>query len=604
MNKYPLAGARSAPDGTTTFRLWAPFRKEVALVLPDQTLPMKAVAEGYWELTVTDIYPGARYLYLLDGALQRPDPASRWQPEGVHGPSAIPDETFVFTDQHWKGLAATELIIYEIHTGTFSAPGTFSGIREKLDYLKELGITAIELMPVAQFPGERNWGYDGVYPFAVQNSYGTPDDLKMLVNAAHALGIAVILDVVYNHQGPEGNYFYDYGPYFTGRYKTPWGDAINFDEPWCDGVRGFYLQNALMWLEEFHIDGLRLDAVHAFSDNSAIHFTQELSVAVKELEARTGMRKLLIGEIDLNNPRFIDPVEAGGYGLDAQWADEFHHALHSRLTGEQQGYYEDFGSIEHLRHAFENAYVYTGEYSVHRKRRFGRKPVNNPFHQFVVFAQNHDQIGNRMMGERLSVLLSFEALKLAAATVLLSPFIPLLFMGEEYGEKNPFLFFTSHGDADLIKAVREGRQQEFAHTGEAPDPQDTHTFAQSKLSWQTAEGHHAALLRYYKELLLLRKNTPALLNTAREATRVHHTNSEDLLVLERSKDAAALLIVFNAGITSHELSYTTYGKLRLLFDSAALAFNGPGTNTAVADDQPLMISPLSAVVYEIIAYEN
>ncbi|MEZ2440869.1 malto-oligosyltrehalose trehalohydrolase [Chitinophaga sp. RCC_12] len=604
MNRYDLAGTFTNADGATTFRLWAPFRKEVALLLHDRLLPMERSADGYWELTLTDIRPGTRYAYLLDSHLQRPDPASRWQPEGVHGPSAIPETSFTFTDDHWTGIDPENMIIYEIHTGTFSAGGNFRGIIQHLHYLRELGITAIEIMPIAQFPGNRNWGYDGVYPFAVHNSYGTPDELKTLVNAAHALNIAVILDVVYNHQGPEGNYFSDFAPWFTGKYKTPWGDAVNFDGPWCDGVRNFYIQNALMWLEEFHIDGLRLDAVHAFSDNSAVHFTEELSAAVKDLQERTGKRKVLIGEIDLNDPRFITPASAGGYGLDAQWVDEFHHALHSLLTGEQQGYYEDFGAVSHLARSFENAYVYTGQYSVHRKRKFGREPSGNPFHQFVVFSQNHDQTGNRMLGERLSSLVPFEALKLAAATVILSPFIPLLFMGEEYGEKNPFLFFTSHTDPTLMKAVKEGRQREFAHAGEAPDPQDAATFQRSKLSWNTTGDNNTALLNCYKALLALRKQQPALYNTAREGTRVHRAENERLLILERRMNADTLLIIFNFDSNTQTVPYTTHGKLQQLFDSASTRFNGPGTLPPAENGNQLVIPPLSAVVYEIIAYEN
>lgn len=604
MDKYDLTGIFISNEGAATFRLWAPLRREVALLLADRQLAMTPTGNGYWELTVTDIYPGTRYTYLLDNTLQRPDPASRWQPEGVHGPSAIPEASFQFTDDHWTGLEPEQMIIYEIHTGTFSSEGTFRGIIQQLHYLKELGVTAIELMPLAQFPGNRNWGYDGVYPFAVHNSYGTPDDLKTLVNAAHAMGIAMILDVVYNHQGPEGNYFADFAPWFNDHYKTPWGAAINFDGPYSNGVRSFYIQNALMWLEEFHFDGLRLDAVHAFVDTSAVHFTEELSVAVKALQERTGKRKVLIGETDLNNPRFINPVSAGGYGLDAQWADEFHHALHSALTGERQGYYEDFGEVSHLAASFEHAYVYTGQYSVHRKRNFGRLPSGNPFHQFVVFAQNHDQVGNRMRGERLSSLLCFEALKLAAAAVILSPFIPLLFMGEEYGEKNPFLFFTSHTDPGLIKAVQEGRRKEFAHDGEAPDPQAPATFQQSKLSWNTAGNSNAALMACYKALLLLRRQRPALCNGDRESARVHHAENENILVLERRMNAEALLIVLNFDSHAQKIPFTTHGRLQKIFDSAGAEFNGPGTLPVADDNSPLMIQPLSAVVYEITAYEN
>jgi maltooligosyltrehalose trehalohydrolase len=607
MNRYPETGVWIDDQGVATFRVWAPFRKMVALQLPGQSVQLDPVQEGYWERKVPAISPGTPYYYLLDNELQRPDPASRWQPEGVHGPSVIPVSTFSFTDDRWTGMDPADMILYEIHTGAFTAEGTFQGIMNELPALKDLGITAIEIMPVAQFAGDRNWGYDGVYPFAVQHSYGTPDDLKMLVNAAHLLGMAVVLDVVYNHQGPEGNYLGDYGPYFTDQYKTPWGGAINFDGPWCDGVRGFYLQNALMWLEEFHIDGLRLDAVHAFSDNSAIHFTAELSAAVRELEARTGKRKVLIGEIDLNSPRYINPPEEGGYGLDAQWVDEFHHALHSKLTGERKGYYEDFGEVAHLARAVENVYVYTGQYSIHRKRRFGAPPTGNPYHQFVVFAQNHDQVGNRMLGERLSVLLPFEARKLAAAVVILSPFIPLLFMGEEYGETHPFLFFTSHTDPSLAKAVKEGRQREFAHFyggEEVPDPQDPATFHKSKLSREITTGDNAAMLAYYRALLAFRKSRDAMQHTARAGVRIHHAGNSELLVMERSMEKDAVLIVFNFSQHSEAVSFTSSGRLRKIFDSADTSFNGPGTLLEEEEGNRLMVQPLSAVVYEISIYED
>ena len=333
------------------------------------------------------------------------------------------------------------MIIYELHTGTFSPAHDFEGILQRLDYFVELGITAIELMPLAQFPGDRNWGYDGVFPFAVQHSYGGAAGFRRLVDAAHAKGIAVIVDCVYNHFGPEGNYLGQYGPYFTDKYKTPWGDALNFDDAWSDGVRNYFLQNARMWLEDFQVDALRLDAVHAIKDFSAITFLQELRQLAAEIERTTGCKKLLIAEMDLNDPRYINPPDKGGYGLNGQWIDEFHHALRTLLTGDRSAYYEDFGTIEQLEKAFRHTYVYDGIYSAYRKRHFGGHAGNNPYDQFIVFAQNHDQVGNRALGDRLTNILSFEQLKLAAATVLLSPYVPLLFMGEEYGERRPFQFF-------------------------------------------------------------------------------------------------------------------------------------------------------------------
>ncbi|KAA2243633.1 malto-oligosyltrehalose trehalohydrolase [Chitinophaga agrisoli] len=606
---YKQTGALLAASGICTFRVWAPFREKLALLLPESnaTYAMERDGEGYWEVQIPGIGAGTLYQFVLDNDLQRPDPASRWQPQGVHGPSAVTDPAgFSFTDAQWKGMDTADMILYELHIGTFTPEGTIDALTTRLPWLQELGITAIEIMPVAQFPGNRNWGYDGVFPYALQNTYGNINDLKKLVNAAHKLGMAVILDVVYNHQGPEGNYLGDYGPYFTDKYHTPWGKAINFDDACCDPVRAFYIQNALMWLDEFHIDGLRLDAVHAYWDSSALHFTQELAAAVQELEMRTGRKKTLIGEIDLNNPRYITPIPNGGYGLDAQWVDEFHHALHSCLTGEQQGYYEDFGDLALLAKSYADAYVYTGQYSVHRKRKFGVKPDQHAYTRFVTFIQNHDQIGNRMLGERLGVLLPFEAQKLSAAALLLSPFVPLLFMGEEYGEKNPFPFFCSFEDADLVQAVREGRKREFAAfhlNGEAQDPQAEEVFASAKLSWQTQAGEHAALLALYQFLINLRKTHAALRNRQRSNTKVHAPVNNAVLVIERrSPGKEALLLLLNFSKTEQAWHPPSAIKLRKLFDSAGEQWNGPG---ALAPDEAatggtMSIQPLSAVVYEMI----
>ncbi len=608
MSMYKQTGALLAGNGLCTFRVWAPFRERLGLLLSESnpTYAMERDDEGYWEVQVPGIGPGTHYYFVLDGELQRPDPASRWQPQGVHGPSAVTDPAgYDFKDTSWKGMDIADMIIYELHTGTFTPEGTLEALTPRLPWLQELGITAIELMPVAQFPGARNWGYDGVYPYALHNTYGHINDLKKLVDAAHKLGIAVILDVVYNHQGPEGNYLGDYGPYFTDKYHTPWGAAINFDDAWCDGVRAFYIQNALMWLDECHIDGLRLDAVHAYWDNSALHFTQELAAAVQELELRTGRKKILIGEIDLNNPRYITPIPNGGYGLSAQWVDEFHHALHSYLTGERHGYYEDFGDLALLAKSYADAYVYTGQYSVHRKRRFGVKPDQHAYTRFVSFIQNHDQIGNRMLGERLTVLVPFEAQKLAAAALLLSPFVPLLFMGEEYGEKNPFPFFCSFEDADLVQAIREGRKKEFAAfqlNGEAQDPQAEEVFTSAKLSWSSQSGEPAALLALYRFLINLRKTHPALRNRQRSGAKVHPPVNNALLVLERRGHAKdTLLILLNCSKTEQAWHPPSAIRLRKLFDSASEQWNGPGALAPeeAATGGAMSIQPLSAVVYEM-----
>ncbi len=474
-------GANYQGDSQCQFTVWAPLLTDVKLKLltpQERLIPLQQNLQGYWSVLVSDCPPGTRYLYRLDDK-ERADPASFYQPDGVHKASEVIDHTaFSWTDTDWTPPPFPDWVIYELHVGAFTPDGSFHAIIPRLPRLKELGVNAIEIMPVAQFPGERNWGYDGTYPFAVQQSYGGPTGLKTLVNACHEAGIAVVLDVVYNHFGPEGNYTRDFGPYFTDRYQTPWGSAINFDGSYCDGVRNFMIENALYWLHHFHIDALRLDAVHAIYDLSAKHLLAELSERVQELMQTQGQGRYLIAESDLNDPRIIRPHHQGGYGMDAQWSDEFHHALHALLTGERSGYYEDFGSCHHLAKVLHQRYVYTGDYSPHRKRRFGADASDRPTHQFVVCNQNHDQVGNRMLGERLSQLVSFEALKLTAATMLLSPYTPMLFMGEEYGEEAPFLYFIDHGDPDLVEAVREGRKREFAafHAqGSPPDAKSLDT---------------------------------------------------------------------------------------------------------------------------------
>jgi maltooligosyltrehalose trehalohydrolase len=587
---YPFAGA--AIDGT--FSVWAPFKNSVSLSIltPEPTThEMKKDEQGYWKVNVPGVQAGTRYQYLLDDELLRPDPASRYQPEGVHGPSEVIDPgSFKWSDDDWKGLDLSSMIIYELHTGTFSPQRNFQGVISRLEYLRSLGVNAIEIMPIAQFPGNRNWGYDGVFPFAVHNTYGTVNGLKELVNAAHKRGIAVILDVVYNHLGPEGNYLGDFGPYFTDKYKTPWGKAINYDDAWCDAVRAYYIQNALMWLEEFHIDGLRMDAVHAIWDTGARHFTEELSELVDQLPGK----KFLIAEIDYNSPRYITPREKGGYGMHGQWIDEFHHALHSVLTKEVNGYYADFGGLAPLAKSFRDSYVFTGEYSKVRNRNFGVAPSNNNYDQFVVFSQNHDQIGNRMMGDRRSTLVSFEALKLSAAVTLLSPHVPMLFMGEEYGETNPFQFFCSHSDEELIAAVRKGRKEEFASfawEGEVPDPQSETTYNNSMLSWKT-EG--SILLEYYRYLIAFRKTRKAFANYSRNSVNVRMHGL--MLVVERGN----LLLLFNFG--EQDASYQCKGNLEKKFDSAAAIWNGPGATAPDENTETGIISlpPLSAVVYEIL----
>lgn len=533
-----IPGVSFLEDGTASVVLWAPHAQTAAIILNDNlTLPFHKVEKGYWTLSTDKIKPLDRYRFLLDGTKQLPDPASRSQPGGVHGPSQAVDLTgYNWTSNEWQAPPLSDYIIYELHTGTFTAEGTFEGIETKLSYLKELGITALEIMPVAQFPGNRNWGYDGVFPYAVQNSYGGVNGLKKLVDACHRHGLAVILDVVYNHVGPEGNYFNEFGPYFTEKYNTPWGNAINFDDAGCDEVRNYFVQNVLMWLRDYRIDALRLDAVHAIKDFSPVHILQEMRQAVDELMAVTGQTHYLIIEFDLNDKRFIDPVEQHGYGMDAQWEDEFHHALRVTAGGERNGYYSDFEGIKHLAKSYRDAYVYDGVYSEERQKTFGTK-TDNPGRQFVVFSQNHDHVGNRMLGERSSVLFSTGMQKLMAAAVMVSPYLPMLFMGEENGEQNPFLYFVSHGDEQLIEAVRKGRKDEFKafHAqGEAPDPQDAETFNRSKLNWESqCNAEQKNMLLYYKELIHLRKTLPALRNLNRNNVSVTFNEDQQTLQLER-----------------------------------------------------------------------
>ncbi len=550
-------GATYLGSSRTRFLVWAPYASQVELhvLAPvEQRVPMQKLERSYFRVVASPVEPGSRYLYRFNGK-ELPDPASRYQPEGVHGPSEVTADTFEWQDQNWVGFPLSEYIIYELHVGTFTAEGTFEAIIPYLDKLRELGITAIELLPLAQFPGTRNWGYDGVFPFAPQNSYGGPLGLKKLVNTCHQRGLAVILDEVYNHFGPEGNYLPEFGPYLTDRYKTPWGPAMNFDGPESDEVRRFFLVNARMWQEDFHVDGLRLDAGDYIFDFRAHTFLEELSAQTDELEQRVPRSLHLMIENDLNSPRYVRSRESGGYGLDAQWTDDFHHALHTLLTGDISSYYIDFKTdpgqpLAHLAQTLRQAYVYAGEYSVYRHHRRGVSPRAVPADHFIVFSQNHDQVGNRMLGDRLCHMCSFDQAKLAAGIVLLSPFIPLLFMGEEYGETAPFLYFVNHSDPELVRAAQKGRRDFFGGEhwqGEPPDPTTEETFQRSKLNHQLgAEGKHRALREFYCQLIHLRKNVPALKQPSKEHTEVTLLERE-VLALRRWHDESGACAVFNFG---------------------------------------------------------
>ncbi|RPH81789.1 MAG: malto-oligosyltrehalose trehalohydrolase [Nitrospiraceae bacterium] len=616
-------GARMIEADRVRFTVWAPFADTVAVELVDQdrtAIPMQPASQGYFEVTVEGVGPRARYRYLLDGKKARPDPASRFQPEGVHGPSAVVDpDSFRWEDTAWRGIPLSDFIIYELHVGTFTREGTFDSIIPHLSYLKEtVGITAIELMPVAQFPGGRNWGYDGVYPFAPQSTYGGPEGLKRLVNACHATGLAVIMDVVYNHLGPKGNYLGEFGPYFTDRYKTPWGAAINYDGPDSDAVRHYVVSNARYWVTEYHIDALRLDAIHGIFDFSATHILRELASSVQIEAARLNRQVFVIAESDLNDTQIIEQPATGGYGLDGQWSDDFHHALRVVLTGESRGYYEDFHGLHDLGTAVRQGFVYSGQYSEHRRRRHGSSSQQVSPGQLVVFSQNHDQIGNRAVGDRLSTQRPFEALKDARALVLLSPNIPLLFMGEEYGETAPFQYFIEHGDPDLIEAVRQGRRREFAHFGwkaeDIPDPQDPATFERSRLNRDRLDGRQAGLLRWTSALIHLRKTVSTL--GAGDGNQLHHAvwvlEREQVLIVHRWSnrgEAALLLFGFNQSSATLTLCEPV-GTWQLQLDSGTAEFGGSEQEALphelVIDTQgtALTIPAYTAAVYGMAGYRE
>ncbi|MBN1837934.1 MAG: malto-oligosyltrehalose trehalohydrolase, partial [Spirochaetales bacterium] len=570
--------------GGVRFSVWAPGRRSAEVEVQaaawsagrTSRAPLERGERGYWSATLPGLPAGARYQFFLDGETLRPDPASHFQPEGVHGPSEVVDhDAFVWKEDGWPGLPTEEMVLYELHVGTFTPAGTFQAAIARLPELAALGVSALELMPVAAFPGERNWGYDGVYPYAVQASYGGPEGLKELVAACHRQGLAVVLDVVYNHLGPEGNYLRDFGPYFTDRYRTPWGEALNFDGPWSDEVREYFIDSALHWFRRYHLDALRLDAIHAICDLSARPFLAELRERTAELSMILGRPLSLIAESDLNDSRFLRPAAAGGIGLHAQWSDDLHHALHALLTGEREGYYRDFGSFVDLVKAYRDRFVYDGRYSAHRKRRHGNPAADLPAERFVVFSQNHDQVGNRLFGERSSALLPFEALRLLAASVLLSPFLPLLFMGEEYGEPSPFLYFVSHTDPQLVEAVRRGRRQEFAAfdwSQEPPDPQDPVTREASVLSWKLrGRGRHRQLLALYTELIALRRRHPALRPGGTCAVEPAGPPGARVLALHRtasgaSAEAATVILGFEPDPRSAEVPLSP-GRWELLLDS-------------------------------------
>lgn len=597
----------TAKDGQWHFRIWAPAAKKVQLVLAttQQPINLESTAYGYWETHTKAIKNGDQYWVAIDDK-KLPDPASVSQPDGVHGASQAIDFGELEYISNWKNLPLSDYIFYELHTGTFSETGDFEGIAQKLDYLLELGITAIEIMPVASFPGHHNWGYDGVFPFVVQQTYGGPLALKKLISLCHQKGIAVVLDVVYNHLGPEGNYLSEFGPYFTEKYKTPWGNAVNFDDRGSHGVREYFIENVLMWFRDFGVDALRLDAVHAIKDYSATPILQEIRKRTDLLSEQIGRPFYLIAECDLNDPRYISDVERNGLGMHAQWVDEFHHALRVTAGEPKTGYYSDFDGIKHLAKSYRDAYVYTGMYSEERDTFFGRKADGHAHSQFIVFSQNHDQVGNRMLGERSSCLFSFEMQKLMAAAVITAPFLPMLFMGEEWAEENPFLYFIDHTDAALVKLVREGRRNEFAamHAeGQAPDPKDIKTFDNSKLNWALLDKpQHAVMLAYYKHLIALRKQYFASTAAIPEVETEVFEAKNSLTVLRKSDNETLLLCCLNFSKEAQQLPLPKHLKLQNLLVnsadeqwSAKQSLTKSGLNTIEGSN--LFIQPESFIAY-------
>ena len=607
-------GAKLLKGDRCIFTVWAPERKRMILhiVYPtDQRIIMKKDSFGYFSATVDGISNGCRYYYNPDGKKDYPDPASHYQPEGVHGPSEVIDHTgFTWSDASWKGIPLKDSIIYEIHVGAYSREGTFEAVIPTLNEISELGINVLELMPVSQFPGNRNWGYDGVFPYAVQNTYGGTEGLKKLVDACHSCGIAVLLDVVYNHLGPEGNHFNKFGPYFTGKYHVPWGDAINFDDEWSDGVRDYFSDNPGHWLTNYHIDGVRVDAIHTIYDSGAVHFWELTKNKVNQLELETGKRFYMVAESDLNDPKVVRPAEAGGYGFDAQWLDDFHHALYVMLDKEGKNRYEDFGKVEQLAKAYTDGFVYSGEFVTFRKKKYGASSMGIDGTKFVVFNQNHDQIGNRVDGKRLSSLVSFDHLKIAAAAIFLSPYIPMLFMGEEYGEDNPFFYFVSHSDEALVQAVRNGRKKEFENyrwLTEPPDPQEVSTFENSKIDTTKRNiVKHRILLEWNKALISLRKTDSALQNTSKNFIRVIPNKESGFMVHRKSENEQNHLLCFfnldEGKITFHIPSFSA--KWIKILDSKENKWNefnkltdDQASTSEINEGQSLNILGYSVVVY-------
>jgi len=600
--------------GKCEFSVWAPEKEQMYLHLEtpgEQVFEMQKNNDGYFTKTLNDIEPAARYWYTPDGREKFPDPASHFQPDGVHGPSQIIDHnTYPWKDNSWSGLPLKDLIFYEVHVGTFTQEGTFKAMIPLLDELAETGINAIEIMPVSQFPGNRNWGYDGVFPYAVQNSYGGPEEFKAFIDAAHSKGIAVFLDVVFNHLGPEGNYFDRFGPYFTNTYCTPWGNAINFDGTWSDGVRDFFANSILHWYENYHLDGLRVDAVHMMFDNGAVHFWEMTNEKLDQLRQKLGRSFYLIAECDQNSPKVTKSPELGGWGFNAQWLDDFHHSLYVLLDQEGQERYEDFGRMEHLAKAYTDGFVHSGEYVKFRKRKHGASSVGVSGDHFIVFNQNHDQIGNRVGGERLCMLVDTEKQKLAAAAIMLSPYVPMLFMGEEFAADTPFFYFVSHSEEDLIRMVVEGRRKEFENYNwemDPPNPQEEETFEKSKLNWsQRTTGKHLIMLNWHKMLIKLRQSHPAMDNVNKNDIRVTLFGEKGFVLYRKSTDGQhELMCIFNLGAERESLLVPGHHENWIkIVDSRDAEWQEEGSaltsnlSDAIFGGEVIYITGYSVIIYE------
>jgi maltooligosyltrehalose trehalohydrolase len=570
------------------FEVWAPKARAVDVKIGSAKYPTARTDGGWWRATVDTAAAGTDYSFLLDGDDRSlPDPRSAFQPFGVNGPSRIVDHSaFTWSDDAWQPRPLQSAIIYELHVGTFTPEGTCDAAAAKLSYLRDLGITHVELLPFAEFPGQWGWGYDGVDLFAPHHTYGGPEGLKRFVGACHSAGLAVIMDVVYNHFGPSGNYVGSFGPYFTDSHKTPWGDAVNLEAAGSYEVRRFFCDNALMWLRDYHIDGLRLDAVHAYMDRSAINFMEQLTAEVRGLEAITGKHYVVIAESDLNDPRIVSPREAHGYGMDAQWSDDFHHSLVTVLSGDRSGYYADYGEFADLAKSLTEAFVYDGQYSEHRKRVQGRPAIGLPGWKFLGYSQNHDQVGNRAKGERLEHLTDIARAKIAAALTLTAPFVPMLFQGEEWAASSPFQYFTDHEDKELGNLVSEGRKKEFAAFGwnpeEIPDPQDAATFENSKLKWnELTQGKHAEMLEWYRKLIALRKSRPELCDGALERVEVDFDEEDRWFSMQRG----GVVVVFTLDEEGYSASLEDGVELLLASDASIRVQDGelslPGVGVAL-----------------------